>query len=504
MVSFGQCIIYGMIFASGALIGYDSGYLNGVLGSEDFIKRYGITNPSTRETYLQPHTRSLFTSILVVGTMLGSALASIAADRIGRKGSLMLAAVVYTIGVVLQIIAPPPAVFAIGRAFLGAALGIISVVSPMYLVESSKANTRGRLVSFYSLLLTCGNVLACGISLGTSKLSGANTWRITIAFQLFLALVVFGGAIIAPESPVLLMKKGKPEKARKSIAALRNIGIASDEMQQVYEEITDWAAEQSTYESVRLIECFQGPNLRRQLLGMCMAILTIATGITFWFGYGTTFFQEAGVSNSYLISLVLALVNAIFTAVSTILVEKVGRRTCLLWGAVIMGVTMLVPAVINSVSPGSASDHIALVIGAVIFIAAYATTWGTVGWVVMTEPYSQRLRLYQSTLTMLVYWLATWTIGFVTPYLVDETAADLGINVCYIWFAMIVISVVWAYSYVPELSGLSVAETDLLFDTGVPAWKSKEWHGQIGSCEAIIPVTENNTQEVDIFEKGKK
>lgn len=110
-----------------------------------------------------------------------------------------------------------------------------------------------------------------------------------------------------------------------------------------------------------------------------MAILTIATGITVWFGYGTTFFKEAGVSGSCLILLVLALVNAIFTAVSTILVEKVGRRTCLLWGGVVMGITMLVPTVIHSVSPGSASDQNALLAGAVIFIAAYAATWGTMG-----------------------------------------------------------------------------------------------------------------------------
>lgn len=202
---------------------------------------------------------------------------------------------------------------------------------------------------------------------------------ITVAFQLFLALIVFGGALVAPESPVLLTKKGKLEEARQSIAALRNIGISSDEMAQEYGEIVAWIEEQSTHESVRLSEIFQGANLRRQLLGMSMAILTIATGITFWFGYGTTFFQAAGVRNSYLISVILALVNAIFTALSTILVEKVGRRTCLLWGGVIMGVTMLIPAVMNSASRDRIASNNALIAGAVIFIAAYAATWGTMG-----------------------------------------------------------------------------------------------------------------------------
>lgn len=195
---------------------------------------------------------------------------------------------------------------------------------------------------------------------------------ITISFQLFLAFVVFIGAIVAPESPVLLLKKGKPEEARQSLAVLRNIGMNSEEMSQEYEEISSWLTEQSTHSSVKLIECFQGSNLRRQLLGVCMAILTISTGITFWFGYGTTFFQQAGVSNSYLISLILALVNAIFTVLSTFLVEQVGRRLCLLWGGMIMGVAMLVPAVINMVSPDSTSSYNALIAGTVIFIAAYS------------------------------------------------------------------------------------------------------------------------------------
>ena len=217
------------------------------------------------------------------------------------------------------------------------------------------------------------------ICLTCRVLTGVFDLGITVACQLFLALIVLGGALMAPESPVLLTKKGLPEQARKSIAALRGIGISSVEMVLEYGEIVAWTTEQSAHENVRLSEIFRGANLRRQLLGMSMAILTIASGITFWFGYGTTFFKEAGVSDSYLISVILALVNAIFTALSTILVEKVGRRTCLLWGGVIMGIMMLIPAVLSSASPGTTADNNALIAGAVIFIAAYAATWGTMG-----------------------------------------------------------------------------------------------------------------------------
>lgn len=140
--------------------------MNGVLGSEDFIDRYGVTDHSTGAKYLKPETRSLFTSILAVGTMLGSISASITGNRsksaslsqiialdfpqcpidkisaVGRKGSLILAAIVYAIGVIMQTVAPPPAAFSVGRIFLGAALGIISVVVGLAHWEVSKVEKR--------------------------------------------------------------------------------------------------------------------------------------------------------------------------------------------------------------------------------------------------------------------------------------------------------------------------------------------------------------------------
>lgn len=201
----------------------------------------------------------------------------------------------------------------------------------------------------------------------------------TVGFQLFLALVIFLGALIAPESPVILMKANKHDEARQALASLRNIDPNSEEMTESIDEIARWVQEQSTSGEVHLSECFKGPDLRRQLLGICIAFFTIATGITFWFGYGTTFFEAAGVNNSYLISLILALVNAVFTAPSPYLVERFGRRICLFVGGVIMAITMLVPSIIHQVAPGSRVDQFALVAGAVIFIAAYAPSWGTIG-----------------------------------------------------------------------------------------------------------------------------
>lgn len=145
------------------------------------------------------------------------------------------------------------------------------------------------------------------------------------------------------------------------------------------EELQKTLAEQTAMGQVRIVECFQGSNLRRTPLGLAMAFFTIATGITFWFGYGTTFFIAAGVSNSYLISLILAIVNCVFTAPSLHLVERLGRRRLLLWGGIIMVVTQTLTGAIHSAAPNSNASKNMLVAGAVIFIAAYAPSWGVGG-----------------------------------------------------------------------------------------------------------------------------
>ncbi|KAF4923577.1 High-affinity glucose transporter RGT2 [Colletotrichum viniferum] len=218
---------------------------------------------------------------------------------------------------------------------------------------------------------------------------------------------------------------------------------------------------------------------------MAMSFFTISTGITFWFGYGTTFFAAAGVDNSYLISLILAITNCVFTAPSMYLIERLGRRRFLIGGGVLMGLAQLLTAIIHSAAPDSKADKTMLVVGAVFFIACYAPTWGIGGWLLMAEPFSDRARNYQSSIVLTAYWIITWLVGFVMPYMVDETAGNLGVKVSYIWFGITVLSLVWAYTCVPELAGLSRSEIDKLFEERVSAWRSREWQRHLRTIQAV-------------------
>ncbi|KAI8305990.1 High-affinity glucose transporter RGT2 [Colletotrichum sp. SAR11_59] len=470
---------------SATIIGYDSGHLNGVLGSQDFTKIYGIRDGDTGAMYLTPYTRSTFSALFVVGALVGCQLVPLLTNRIGRRGNLYAASCTYAVGVALQTAGLAPAVFIVGRVLLGVALGLISVTVPAYLMECSTPTNRGQLMARYSQFLTTGNVLACAISLGTSKYADSRSWRITIAFRLVLALTVFVGVMFCPESPLLLARKNKVTEARRALAILRNADTNSPEVDEAMLDIETHIADQNVNGSARFVECFQGTDLRRTLIGVAMSFFTISTGITFWFGYGTTFFAAAGVDNSYLISLILAITNCVFTAPSMYLIERLGRRRSLIGGGILMGVAQLLTAIIHSAAPDSKADKTMLVVGAVFFIASYAPTWGIGGWLLMAEPFSDRARNYQSSIVLTAYWVITWLIGFVTPYMVDETAGNLGVKVSYIWFGMTVLSLVWAYTCVPELAGLSRSEIDELFEERVPAWRSREWQRQLRTIQAV-------------------
>ncbi|KAF4877988.1 High-affinity glucose transporter SNF3 [Colletotrichum siamense] len=379
MLSARQILVYGIIFSSATIIGYDSGYLNGVLGSQDFTKIYGIRDGDTGAMYLTPYTRSTFSALFVVGALVGCQLVPLLTSKIGRRGNLYAASCTYAICVALQTAGLAPAVFIVGRVLLGVALGLISVTVPAYLMECSTPTNRGQLMARYSQFLTTGNVLACAISLGTSKYADSRSWRITIAFQLVLALTVFVGVIFCPESPLLLARKNKIAEARRALAILRNADTNSPEVDEAILEIETHIADQHVNGSARFVECFQGTDLRRTLIGVAMSFFTISTGITFWFGYGTTFFAAAGVDNSYLISLILAITNCVFTAPSMYLIERLGRRKSLIGGGVLMGLAQLLTAIIHSAAPDSRADKTMLVVGAVFFIASYAPTWGIGG-----------------------------------------------------------------------------------------------------------------------------
>ncbi|CAK7222707.1 hypothetical protein SBRCBS47491_004951 [Sporothrix bragantina] len=502
MPSFRQFIIYLSLLGCGSLIGYESTYLNGVLSSPDFVERYGVYDAADG-WYLTPAIRSLFTSMMMIGTLFGASATAYMPLRFGCRGVFAIAAAFMAVGIILQMISVGgPAVFIVGRILEGYTLGVISVYVPAYLTESVRPAIRGRMIASWEQVATFGNVTANIINYGTSFAKGPPSWRVTIGFQCLHVVFLFMAATLAPESPVMLVKQGKPQEASKSLAVLRNTDANADG---IVTEMRDIKSSLALDEPVTLrsyLECFKGNNLRRQVIGIVMSIFGVYVGIGFFLAYGTSFFKAAGVNDAYLVSLILAIVMSTFTLPALYTMDRFGRRKLLLFSAVLQALFMLLAGIVHSTKSASSVANNALIAFSVLFIATYAGTWGPVSWCTMTELWSWRLRNQHMNISLLSYWIFNWILGFVLPYIIDPTAGNLGINVTYIFGGINVLAFFWVFFCFPDVTGLSFAEVDQLFAEKVPARHSIAWGRarRVLNAETVIESTESIDQKQTVQE----
>ena len=343
-------------FASfgGIFFGYDSGYISGVMGMKYFIHHYQNLpylpdNPSDAQKNaftLPDWKKSLITSILSAGTFFGALMAGDLADWIGRRTTIIAGCVVFIIGVILQTASKSLGLLVAGRLIAGFGVGFVSAIIILYMSEIAPKKVRGALVSGYQFCITIGILLASCVDYGTQNKLTTASYRIPIGLQMLWALILGTGLFLLPESPRYFVKKGNLEKATHVLTQLRGEPEGSEYIQQELAEIVaNHEYEMSVIPQGGYFKswanCFTGgftnpsSNLRRTLLGISLQMMQQWTGINFIFYFGTTFFQELKtIHNPFLISLVTTLVNVCSPPISFYIIERYGRRSILIWGAV--------------------------------------------------------------------------------------------------------------------------------------------------------------------------
>lgn len=286
----------------GIFFGYDSGYINSVLGMPFFINLItGIPIPGpgasdeVKAAFTLPASqKSLITSILSAGTFFGALLAGDLADFIGRRLTIISGCVVFMLGVALQTASHGIRLLVAGRLVLGYGVGFVSAIIILYMSEIAPKNVRGAVVSGYQFCITIGILLASCVTYGTQNYTNTASYRIPIAIQIIWALILGTGLVFLPESPRYYVKKGNIERASKVLARLRGQPEHSEYIQQ---ELTEIIAN-NDYELavmpgggyfVSWFNCFRGglrnpsSNLRRTILGTSLQMMQQMTGINFIF-----------------------------------------------------------------------------------------------------------------------------------------------------------------------------------------------------------------------------
>ncbi|WVQ98859.1 hypothetical protein IAU59_005990 [Kwoniella sp. CBS 9459] len=485
------------VFASfgGVFFGYDSGYMNGVLGMDYFINMMtGIPIPSadasqaTKDAFTLPASqKSLITSILSAGTFFGAIIAGDLADWIGRRLTVVLGCAVFIVGCVLQTASTGLGLLVAGRVISGFGVGFISAIIILYMSEIAPRKVRGAIVSGYQFCITIGLLLASCVSYATQDRTDSGSYRIPIAIQFAWALILGGGLLLLPESPRWYVKKGKLAQAANALARVRGQPQDSTYIQEELAEIvanheyeTELIPNQSWLGS--WLACFSGgfsnpgSNLRRTLLGISLQMMQQWTGVNFIFYFGTSFFQDLGtISNPFLISLITTLVNVCSTPISFWTIERFGRRPLLVWGALGMFVCEFIVGIIGVAKPDDTTVVKVQIAFICIYIFFFASTWGPGAWVCIGEIFPLPIRSRGVGLSTASNWFWNCIIAVITPYMVGTDQGNLGSKVFFIWGSTCVLCFIYAYFLVWETKGLTLEQCDRMMEECGSPRRSAGW-----------------------------
>nr|ANC28056.1 major facilitator superfamily [Polyporus umbellatus] len=482
----------------GILFGYDTGTISGIIQMDDWLRTFGDrTDDLTAHPigyFLTSHNESLVVSILSAGTFFGALLGAPVADHIGRRMGIIVSCLVFSVGVALQTGAHNMATFVIGRVFAGAGVGLVSTLIPMYQSECAPKWIRGAIVSGYQWAITIGLLLAAIFNNATKDRQNHSAWQIPISIQFIWAFVLCVGMTYLPESPRWLVKRGREADAAHALSRLTSLPADDPELRQELQDIRAALEEEQRRGEGTYADCFKNDKNKialRTLSGIFIQAWQQLTGINFIFYYGTTFFQNSGIKNPFLIQIATSVVNVGMTLPGIWGIERFGRRSLLLWGAAIMCICEYLVAIIGvTISVENQAGQKGLIALVCIYIASFAATWGPIAWVITGEIFPLNIRAKAMSLSVASNWLWNWAISFATPYLVNSGPgnANLGVKVFFIWGSTCFGCLIFTYFCIPETKGLSLEQIDLLYQNSTPI-SSVSYRRQLIADDAHIAGT---------------
>ncbi|KAF5385355.1 hypothetical protein D9615_001062 [Tricholomella constricta] len=470
----------------GFLFGYDIGVISGCLIMPDFINRFGEIGPDGK-MFLSSSRQSIITSLLSAGTFVGALGQAFTSDRFGRRGSILIWAAIFTIGVAIQTGTEYSVVqITIGRFVAGLGVGALSAIVPLYNGETAPKALRGTLLVLYQLQIIVGLFLSFIFDLATHHLKNSASWRIPVGLQLVWGLILLSGIFFLPESPRHLLGTGKAAEARKVIADLNGVPEDDALVDDALEELEFGIRAENDGGKATWLECFSTRNnlWKRTGNGMMLQFIQQLNGQNFYYYYGDTFFQSAGTELSpYVIQTILGAVSVAGTIPALRLIETWGRRRSLLTGALLEAACAIIAGLVGHYTLAPAGTPKAeltarnrqggdtLIAFAVLHVFSFSVFWGPTPWVYLGESFPLRVRPKSIALGSATNWLWNFLLSFFAP----RIAEDIGPLILLVFFGMLLFGYVYVYLFIPETKGLSLEEVDELYRSGVKPWNSANW-----------------------------
>ncbi len=457
----------------GLLFGYDTAVIS---GAEQSLQQYITADYNS-------FIHGVTVSSALIGCVIGGLLSGKIAGSLGRKRSLQLAAVLLAISALLSAY-PELLFFEVGEASLGLLImfniyriiggigvGLASAVTPMFIGEMAPSGIRGRLVSWNQFAIIFGMLVVYfvnyGIAFGESA-AWIETmgWRYMFLTEAVPALLFFLLLFAVPETPRYLALNKQDDKA---MAVLNRIYHSADHSKKVLADIVQTRNLEKNIKKTPLFAF--GKTVI--IVGIMVSFFQQFIGINVALYYAPRIFEDlgAGADASMVQTVVMGLVNVIFTLIAIKYVDKIGRKPLLIVGSIGMAIGM------GGVSMLSAFNVIGIstLIFIVIFTASFMMSWGPIVWVVLSEIFPNRIRGAAMAIAVAVQWLANFTITSFYPYMMEVSGA-----MTYGFYGlMCVLSGLFVWKFLPETKGKTLEELEKL-------WKKKEDTSEALSGETAL------------------
>lgn len=430
----------------GLLFGYDTGVISGAL----------LTIES--DFHLSSFSSGVVVSSILVGAMIGAAVAGNLSDRYGRRPVLVAAAGIFTLGAAMAAFAPSAVMLTAARVVLGLGIGVASNLVPVFIAEVAPPLYRGRLVGLNQLMITLGIVLAYVANYSLEDVTHSWRWMFGLAA---VPAVLFGlGMVAMPESPRWLALRGHTDRALAVFTRLRGPGDPAAVEAELAEAIAGAGDTEKSAPGRGRWKALTARSVRPAIIaGVGLQLLGQASGVNTVIYYAPKIFESSGLgsSSSILATVGVGVVNLLMTPVGMFAVDRFGRKKLLASGACVMTFSLAGLAVTLAAGGQGSSVAWLAVLFVVLFIAAVATTLNVVVFVIPSELYPLRIRGTAMSATM----FSNWTMNFLVS-LTFLTLLDVfgGAGTFTLYAVVCALLTVFAVRCVPETRGKSLEQIE--------------------------------------------
>ncbi|OJJ48030.1 hypothetical protein ASPZODRAFT_115447 [Penicilliopsis zonata CBS 506.65] len=440
------------------LFGYDQGVMGGVIGSPSFVEQF---NHPTNEALQQ----GLITGLYDLGCLIGSIASFVFAERIGRRKSIYIGAGIVTIGTILQVTAKTTSHLIVGRIVTGCGVGINTAIIPTWQAEVSPTHQRGILITVDAALIIAGLAIANWVAFGASYATSSFQWQFPIALQVVFSLDLLLTVPFLVESPRWTAHHRSLEEATTLITRLYDVSETDSIVIKTRDEIAKALEEERGGEWWEIFRNGEQQNLRRMLLGfgvLCMQQLSGINSIGYYLPVILTEYVGLSPTLSHILSSIAAVQFFLFALLPIWFIERVGRRTCMIWGALAQMMAMIFVAVGFNLPRGG---PILITVMFFLFYDACALSYVPVPWMYAPEINNLKMRSKGGAIASASNWLFNGIVVTVTP----SGLANIGWRYYLIWIVLNASFVPIVYFLYPETKGLSLEEIDHIFE-GKRGW----------------------------------